>query len=55
MIIYVLDWVENIAGKRENAGYQHFSFPTMFSKSSLSPCCLKSELCVVKSKSGHCY
>ena len=24
--------IENIVGKGENAGYQHFLFPTMFSK-----------------------
>ena len=30
---YVLGRVENILGKGENAGYQHFLlFPTMFSK-----------------------
>ena len=29
----LLGWVENIAEKGENAGYQYFSpFPTMFSK-----------------------
>ena len=33
MMIYVTDWVENIVGKGENAGYQHFLlFPTMSSK-----------------------
>ena len=33
MIIYVLDRVENIVGKRENAGYQHFLvFPLCFQK-----------------------
>ena len=33
MILGVLDKVENIVGKGENAGYQHFlHFPTMFSK-----------------------
>ena len=26
MMIFVLDRVENTAGKRENAGYQHFLF-----------------------------
>ena len=26
MMIFVLDRVENIVGKGENAGYQHFSF-----------------------------
>ena len=32
MMICVFNWVENIVGKEENAGYQHFlSFP-MFSK-----------------------
>ena len=24
MMIFVFDWVENIVGKGENAGYQHF-------------------------------
>ena len=33
MMICVTDWVENIVGKGENAGYQHLLlFPTMFSK-----------------------
>ena len=33
IMISVFDRVENIVGKGENAGYQHFSpFPTMFSK-----------------------
>ena len=32
MMIYVFDLVENMVGKGENAGYQHFPFPTMFSK-----------------------
>ena len=33
MMIYVFDRAENIVGKGENAGYQHFLlFPTMFSK-----------------------
>ena len=33
MMIFVFDRVENIVGKGENAGYQHFLlFPTMFSK-----------------------
>ena len=26
MMTGVTDWVENIVGKGENAGYQHFSF-----------------------------
>ena len=29
---FVLDRIENIVGKEEDAGYQDFSFPTMFSK-----------------------
>ena len=34
MMISLFDSLENIVGKGENAGYQHFSpFPTMFSKS----------------------
>ena len=33
MMIYVFDGIENIAGKRENAGYQHFLlFPQCFQK-----------------------
>ena len=33
-MVGLLDKVENIVEKRENAGYQHFlPFPTMFSKS----------------------
>ena len=33
MVISVFDRVENIMGKGENAGYQHFLlFPIMFSK-----------------------
>ena len=33
MMEVVFDTVENMVGKGENAGYQHFSpFPTMFSK-----------------------
>ena len=32
LLISLFDMVENIVGKRENAGYQHFlHFPTMFS------------------------
>ena len=30
--ISVFDKIENIVGKGENAGYQHFLFPSMFSK-----------------------
>ena len=34
-MIYVLDRIDNIVGKRENAGYQHFLlFPKCFQKSS---------------------
>ena len=37
MIISVLDTVENIVGKEENAGYQHFLlFPQSFPKASFS-------------------
>ena len=33
MMKFVLDWLENIMGKGENAGHQHLLlFPTMFSK-----------------------
>ena len=49
MMIVVFDRVENIVGKEENAGYQHFLlFPQCFQKSS----CFnvdKSRDCVVKS------
>ena len=32
-LTFFIGWVENIVGKGENAGYQHFSpFPTIFSK-----------------------
>ena len=41
-------WVENIAAKGENAGYQHFLlFPQCFQKASFSGS-LKSRDCVVK-------
>ena len=37
MIIFVFDTVENIVGKGENAGCQHFLlFPQCFQKASLS-------------------
>ena len=37
MTKFVLDWVENIVGKRENTGYQHFLlFPQCFQKPSLA-------------------
>ena len=37
MMIFVLDRVENIVGKGENAGYQHFLlFPGCFQKASFS-------------------
>ena len=31
---FVLEMVENIVGKGENAGYQHFLFPQCFQKAS---------------------
>ena len=35
MMICVTDWIENIVGKGENAGYQHFLlFPRCFQKAS---------------------
>ena len=35
MMICVADWVENIVGKGENAGHQHFLlFPQCFQKAS---------------------
>ena len=44
MIICVTDWVENIVGKGENAGYQHFLlFPQCFQKASF-PVSLKGML-----------
>ena len=44
----VLGRAENIVGKGENAGYQHFfPFPTMFSKA-FSFRVVKSQDCVVK-------
>ena len=33
---FVLERMENIVGKGENAGYQHSPFPAMFSKLSVS-------------------
>ena len=45
MAKFVLDKIENIVGKEENAGY---SFPTMFSKGSFFRV-VKSQDCVVKS------
>ena len=36
MIISISDSVENIVGKEENAGYQHFLFFPRFQKPSLS-------------------
>ena len=45
MVTYVSDWVENIAGNGENAGYQHFlHFPQYFQKASF-PGSLTSALC----------
>ena len=35
IIIYDFDWVENMMGKGENAGYQHFLlYPQYFQKAS---------------------
>ena len=48
-MIFVLDRVENIVGKGENAGYQHFLlFPQCFQKASFLGV-VKSRDCVVKS------
>ena len=48
MMISVFDRVENIVGKGENAGYQHFLlFATMFSKT-LPFKVIKTWDCVVK-------
>ena len=45
-----MEWTENIVGKGENAGYQHFHlFPQCFQKSSFSGS-LKVETCVVTYK-----
>ena len=41
------DRIENILGKEENAGYQHFLFPTVFSKAFVSRV-VKSWDCMVK-------
>ena len=50
MIIFVLDIVENIVGKGENAGYQHFLlFPQCFQKTFYLGS-LKSRDCVVNSR-----
>ena len=49
MMIGVTVWVENIVGKGENAGYQHFLFfPQCFQKTYI-PGLFKSRDCVVKS------
>ena len=49
IMIFVLDRVENIVGKGENAGYQHFLlFPQCFQKASFLGV-VKSRDCVVKS------
>ena len=54
-MIYVFDGAENIVGKGENAGYQHFLlFPTMFSKG-LVLRGVKSWDCVVKVKCEKLY
>ena len=46
--------VENIVGKGENTGYQHFLlFPQCFQKDSL-PTDVKSRQCVVKVQTRHC-
>ena len=48
MTKFVLDWVENIVGKRENSFSTFSPFPTMFSKA-ISFEVVKSRDCVVKS------
>ena len=46
---FILGRLENIVGKGENAGYQHFfPFPTMFSKDFFLRV-VKSQDCVIKS------
>ena len=48
MMIFVLDGVENIVGKGENAGYWHFIiFPQFFQKASFLVV-VKSRDCMVK-------
>ena len=48
-MFFVFDRVENIVGKREYAGYQHFfPFPAMFSKGLLLRV-VKIRDCVIKS------
>ena len=48
-MIFVIDRVENIVGKGENAGYQKFLlFPHCFQRA-FSPRVIKSRDCVVKS------
>ena len=46
---FVLGMVENILGKGENAGYQHFLlFPKMFLKASFLQEVIKCQVCVAK-------
>ena len=53
MTLIVFDRVENIVGKGENAGYQHFLlFPQFFSKGVLLGV-VKSRSCVVKRELFH--
>ena len=47
MVQVCCDRIENIVGKGENAGNNHFSIPTMFSKG-FFPRVFKSRHCVVK-------
>ena len=48
IMISVFNQIENIVGKRENAGYQHFLlFPTLLSKGFFAV--VKSRNCEVKS------
>ena len=50
IIVFVFDSVENIVGKGENAGYQHFLlFSQYFQKASLILRVVKSRDCVVQS------
>ena len=47
---FVLGRVENVVGKGENAGYQHFLlFPQCFQKASFFPRVVESWDCVIKS------
>ena len=52
MMISVIDKAENIAGKREEAGYQHFSPFRTITQKLLPQCLLKLLLCGKKFKTS---